>query len=545
MVTAAYLSRAGLDVLVLERRDILGGAAVTEEVIPGFKFSRASYLAGLLRPKIVEELSLEERGLKYLIRDPSSFTPSRDPGAPSLMLGSDMERTCASIAQFSPADARAYPAYEELLGKVRDVLRPLLDAPPPNPFQGRFRERRQSLQTMAELTSGALRHKEILPELYDILTAPASQILDKWFESEMLKTTLACDAVIGTMTSPKNVGSGYVLLHHVLGEAAGRQGVWAYVEGGMGAVSDAIAKAASEAGAELRTGCAVSEIVLDSKGRAKGVRLAGGEVFTARRAVVSNLTPHQTVMHLLNEDAYGKDGASARVREKKQRLADYRRHIRGADYTCGAFKINCALDSLPNFACLPNDESGLPGPQHRGTIHFENRMCEIERASVEASLGIPATCPVIEMTIPSSLDSTIAPPGKHVAQLFVQFAPYDVDPVEGSWHDPRFKNAFVNRVLSIVDEFAPGFQDSIIGLDALSPLDLENIFGLHKGNIFHGALGLNQIGWARPAPGWSSHRTPIDSLYLCSAGNHPGGGVSGAPGRNCAAILLSDMGIGI
>uniref|UniRef100_A0A7S2TK82 Amine oxidase domain-containing protein n=1 Tax=Lotharella oceanica TaxID=641309 RepID=A0A7S2TK82_9EUKA len=291
------------------------------------------------------------------------------------------------------------------------------------------------------------------------------------------------------------------------------------------------------------TGCPVRDIVLDAHGRAQGVRLDSGEVVTAKQAVVSNLTPFQTMVQLLPDAASRAQCEGSEMKEKKD-LSAYCEHIRGADYTCGSFKINCALDKLPNFACLPNHEAGSPGPQHRGTIHFENHMREIEQASLEASRGIPTTRPVIEMTIPSSLDTTVAPPGQHVAQLFVQFAPYDVDPSLGvGWEDPGFKQEFVSRVFSIVEEFAPGFQDSILGVDALSPLDLEQVFGLHKGNIFHGALSLNQIGWARPAVGWSSHRTPVDSLYLCGAGNHPGGGVSGAPGRNCAAILLSDMGL--
>lgn len=211
------------------------------------------------------------------------------------------------------------------------------------------------------------------------------------------------------------------------------------------------------------------------------------------------------------------------------------------EFACGAFKINCAVDKLPNFTCYPSPADGSPGPMHMGTIHFESKMEEIEMAYREASQGIPATRPVIEMTIPSSVDKTISPPGKHVVQLFVQFAPYDVDPKHGTWSDPKFKEQFVQRVFGVVEEFCPGFKSSIIGYDAISPLDLERIFGLHKGNIFHGALSLHQLAYARPMSGYSSHRTPIKGLYLCASGTHPGGGVMGAPGHNCAQIVLSDL----
>jgi len=526
LVSAAYLARSGLRVVVLEKRHLLGGCAVTEELIPGFKFSRASYLAGLLRPQLIQELQLPPHGFQYLARSPSSFTPTllNGPhGGKSLMIGG--EHTTASIAQFSSADAEAFPRYEEFLNACRDVVQPLLDGPPPDVTQGGWRERLGANQRMQRAALAALRHPAgTLPGLAELFTAPAAHILDRWFQSDVLKATLATDAVIGALTSPRLPGSGYVLLHHVMGEAAGQPGVWAYVRGGMGALSDSIARSARAAGAELRTDADVVEItVMD--GAATGVRLADGSLIGAK-SVLAACTPRRAFLELLNAPL----------------PATFASHIAAADYSCGAFKINLALSSLPCFACLPNSPDGSPGPQHRGTSHFQASMAEIHDAYLDASTGVPARQPVVEMTLPSSLDDTLAPPGCHVASLFVQFAPYHL--AAGSWADAAFKVAFVERVLDVVERHCPGFKRSIVAIDALSPLDLERVFGLHGGNIFHGALGLHQLAHNRPAPGFASHRTPVRGLYLAGAGAHPGGGVSGAPGRNCAAVVLSDLGRG-
>lgn len=263
-----------------------------------------------------------------------------------------------------------------------------------------------------------------------------------------------------------------------------------------------------------------------------------GSVLSAK-TVLSNATPYHTFLELL--PGLARDSGAV---EESPLPADFQHHIRFADYSCGAFKINCAVDRLPQFTCMPT-EPGVPGPQHRGTVHFETTMEEIENAHREASMGMPATRPVVEMTIPSALDNTLAPPGKHVVQFFVQFAPYDVNPKVGHWADPSFKAAFVQRVFSVVEEHCPGFTASVLHYDALSPLDLERVFGLHKGNIMHGSLGLHQLAYTRPAPGYSSHRTPMAGLYLCGAGAHPGGGVMGAAGRNCARVVLSDLGMSL
>jgi phytoene dehydrogenase-like protein len=529
LACASYLAGRGLQVLVLESRSVLGGAAVTEEVFAGYKFSRASYLAGLLRPSVVSELGLD--GIRYLARDPSSFTPSlpSDPvyGGRSLVLGADAGASARSIAQFSSRDAERYAAYEDMLSGVRRVVEPLLEHPLPQlGLPSSWRELSRSA-AVARAVLGAL-SQEHARNTYELLLSPAAAVLDRWFESDMLKATLATDAVIGAVTSPRLAGSAYVLLHHVMGQVNGAAGAWAYVEGGMGAISESLARSARRRGAVVRTSAPVDEILVDAAGAACGVRLRGGERLGAK-LVVSAVTPYRTACELLRDDA---------VKSSEARW--FRDRICATDQACGAMKINLALDKLPRFACLAPDDLS---PLH-GTVHLVNRMEEIERAYREAAAGRAATRPVIELTIPSTLDKTLVDqrmhPGHHVAQLFVQFAPYDLSD-GNSWADPAFKDLFVRRCIDIVDEFAPGFRDSVVAVDALSPLDLETEFGLTKGNIFHGALALHQLAFARPVPGFHRHRTPIRGLYLASAGTHPGGGVMGACGRNCAQIVLDDL----
>ena len=529
LVAASYLAKKGLNVTVLERRHCLGGAAVTEEIVPGFKFSRASYLAGLLRPQIIKDLDLERHGLKFLPRNPSSFTPVRESDKPYLLLGDDTNMNTQSISQFSKSDAVAFEEYEAFLGKVRNIIQPLLDSHPPDFTGEKLRNFTQDLTAIKDIIQVGYKNKSELIPFYELFTGSASHLLTRWFDSEILKTTLATDAVIGAIVSPSAAGSAYVLLHHVMGEIAGKKGVWAYVEGGMGQISESIAKSARENGAELHTDVSVSRITTENN-TTTGVELADGTTLFAD-TIISACSPHHTFMELLSRDD---DGGI-------EYPPGFINHIRNTQQECGAFKINCAVRELPLFTCYPHTGNEA-GPMHMGTIHFESRMEEIEAAFREASIGVPASRPVIEMTIPSSIDKTISPIGQHVVQLFVQFAPYDVDPRVGSWEDPEFKKSFVERCFSIVDEFAPNFTSSIIGYDALSPLDLERIFGLPRGNIFHGALSLQQLGYARPVPGWSSHRTPVKGLYLGSSGTHPGGGVMGAPGRNCARVVLADLG---
>jgi phytoene dehydrogenase-like protein len=433
LVAAAYLAKNGQSVLVLERRHIIGGAAVTEELLPGFKFSRASYLAGLLRPRIIKELQLEKFGFKYLVRDPSSFTPTKQAGR-YLMMGSDERRTLASIAQFSAKDAAAYVEYERFLKQVRSIIAPLLDSPLPSPLNGRLHERLHALRTLFKVALAAARNASALVPFYELLTAPANYVLDRWFESEMLKTTLATDAVVGSLLSPREAGSAYILLHHVMGEAAGQEGVWAYVEGGMGSVSNAIAAAATEAGAHIHCNAQVKRITYSGSGahcRASGVEMADGTLLHAD-TVLSNANPYHTFLELL--PGLSRDGNNPQ--EESPLPKDFVHHIRFLDYSCGAFKINCAISELPNFTCCPSPPDGSPGPQHRGTIHFESTLQELDFAAREATMGMcvparrrrdrtltrlparppdtrhrPAVRPIIELTIPTSLDKTLAPAG--------------------------------------------------------------------------------------------------------------------------------------
>ncbi|KAF4658704.1 Pyridine nucleotide-disulfide oxidoreductase domain-containing protein 2 [Perkinsus olseni] len=529
LITAAYLAKEGYDVLVLERRHVVGGAAVTEELFPGYKYSRCSYLAGLLNPEIIKDLDLTREwtgGFKYLLRDPGSVTPTPQShpiyrGRPLLMWG-DHKKTIESIAEFSERDAHVFPLYEQLLKEMREVLEPLMQGCPMRPSDAKsipefVNHSLRIMKTLKRLT----KHSDAIPDLYELFTAPASQILDRWFETDVLKATLATDAVIGSMASPADCGSAYVLLHHVLGNVNGRQGVWAYVEGGMGRISSAIAERAMQAGAVIMTDAQVQRITHDGT-RATGVEMSDGTQLRAKMCVVSNATPWHTFLELLPLNAS----------DRPKSLGDrFTSQIRFTDYSCGAMKINCAVDRLPQ----------IPGvaPEHlQGTVHFETSLGQIEVAAHEARSGIPATRPVVEMTLPSILDSSLVPynSGHHICQLFVQYAPYDVNPNHGSWADPGFVERFVERVFDVIHEYDPDFANSVLHKDVITPLILEHEFGLHKGNIFHGALQLHQLGYTRPQA-----RTPLDGLYLCGAGAHPGGGVMGTPGKNAAQVILWDL----
>merc|ERR1719499_877971 len=398
-------------------------------------------------------------------------------------------------------------------------------------------QRNRSKETMMQLLKVGYKNREVLLPFYELFTGPAQQLLDRWFESEILKTTLATDAVIGALISPKQAGSAYVLLHHVMGDSDGKPGVWAYIEGGMGKISECIAASAREAGAEIHTNANVKKILYEGK-RAVGVEMEDGSQIYAH-TIISNTTPYHTFLELLP----GLSRNSGNLSEESPLPPEFVKHLRFADYGCGAFKINLAVNALPNFLCAPNQHPLTPGPQHKGTVHFETTMEEIENAYREASMGKPASRPVIEMTIPSAIDTTIAPPGQHVVQLFIQYAPYEIDPKVGNWADEGFKMSFVQRVFDVIEEHCPGFQSSIVGMDCISPLDLERIFGLHKGNIFHGPLALHQLMYTRPMHGYASHRSPLKGLYMSSAGCHPGGGVMGAAGRNAALAVMNDLGI--
>jgi phytoene dehydrogenase-like protein len=577
LVAAAYLARAGKRVVVLERRHLLGGAAVTEELHPGFRYSRASYVYSLFRPQIVADLDLHRHGLRLIPRVPSSFTPQEDPRAPSLLLGGGAEADAASIAQFSRRDAAAWPAYNAMLERYAAAFRPLLDRAPPDwaalgrgPAPGQraadwWREWRANAGDAAALARalGALGASDA-PGLLNFLLSPATKTLDAWFESDVLKATLATDAVIGSWAAPSTPQSSYVLLHHVM------CGTWANVVGGMGALSDAIARAGAEAGVEHRTRTDVARVLLEHDapglaaaggggggdsdapppaGRVVGVELADGTVLRAP-VVVANAAPAVLFGRLL---AHAPElalprGLAAAV-------------ARGVAPS-GCVKINVALSALPSFACRPNDAPPYelpagaaqygpdgsrpdlprhlrPLPHHRGTVHFETSVAQLEEAYASSLSGRPSGRPIVELTLPSALDATLAPPGQHVALLFCQYAPYEL---EGGrpWGEPD-RAAFAEAAFAVVERHAPGFRASVLHADVLAPPDLEALLALPRGNIFHAPMGLDALLWERPAPGAARYRVPrVGGLYMASAGTHPGGGVIGAPGRNAAAAVLAD-----
>jgi len=523
LTCAAYLARAGRRVLVLERRGVAGGAAVTGEIAPGYRASTASYLVSLLLPEVERELELARHGYKVLPRNPSSFTPLED--GRSLMLGPDADFNRAEIAKFSARDAEAYPRYEAFLTRVAECLEPALaDVPPdllPLPRSWRSRgllDRVRHLLRGRRLYRALARLGDDLPAAMEILTGAARPVLERWFESEVLKATLATDAIIGTFQPPSAPGTGYVLLHHVMGRAGGARGVWGYVEGGMGALTQAMAKSAQAAGTEIRLDAEVAEIVVEN-GRAAGVRLAGGEVLRAR-CVASNADAQVT---------FGKLAGAAPLPPA------FREAVARIDYASASLKINLAVSELPDFLCRPGKAE--VGPQHRGTIHVTALPEGIERAYEDARQGRPSARPVIDMTIPTSVDTTLAPAGHHIVNLFVQYAPYRL--AHGHWD--TLKETFADRCVAEIGRYAPNFPKSVLHRQVLSPLDLERTFGLTGGNIFHGALSLHQLFSFRPVPGWSDYRTPLPGLYLCGAATHPGGGVTGAPGRNAAREMLRDL----
>jgi phytoene dehydrogenase-like protein len=476
-VTACYLARAGRRVLVLERRHVVGGACVTEETFPGFKVSTAAYVNSLFHTAIVGDLKLAAYGYEVLARDPSSFTPF--PDGRSLMMGRDADLTRKEIAKFSDRDAERYPQYEAMLERVAAVVEPTLTTAPPDLLKPRLGD----LRTLLSLGRAFRRLGDSTGEAVEILTGAARPILDRWFESEELKGTLATDAVIGAMASPSMPGTAYVLFHHVMGEGGGKRGVWGYVRGGMGGLTQALA--------------------------------AAGDDYRAP-VVASNADASVTFLRLLDRSAL-----------PEAFVADVER----ISYASASLKINVALTELPNFRALPGTE---PGPQHRGTIHICPDQDYIERAFDDAKYGRPSAEPVLECTIPSVVDPTVAPPGRHLMSMFVQYAPYELR--DGSWDDRG--ETFADRCFDLVDEYAPNFKRAVLDRQVLTPLDLERVFNLTGGNIFQGAMTPGQLFAFRPVPGHARYRTPLRGLYLCGAAAHPGGGVMGTPGLNAAREIL-------
>jgi phytoene dehydrogenase-like protein len=511
LVTACYLARAGKKVLVLERRELVGGACVTEETFPGFKVSTCAYVNSLFRKEIIDELNLKAHGFELLERQPSSFSPFLD--GRYLMMGGDKELTHREISKFSRKDAEAYPKYEAMLERVADLLEPTLIQKPPNVLRPGLSD----LWKMYGLGRGFQKMGTAMSEAVEILTGPARTILDRWFESEELKATLATDAIIGAFAAPSMPGTAYVLFHHVMGETNGKRGVWAYVKGGMGALSNALASVARSLGAEIRTNASVGRINVKD-GVVTGVSLATGDEFTAK-IVASNADCHITFNKLMDSKVLPPDFAEA---------------INRIGYESASLKINVALERLPSFTCLPGHDVG---PQHRGTVHVCPDQDYIERAYDDAKYGKPSANPVLECTMASAVDPTIAPAGKHLMSMFIQYAPYKLK--EGDWDS--IKDAFADRCFDILEEYAPGFKSSVIARQVVTPLDLERTFSLTGGNIFQGAMTLNQLFMMRPLPGWSGYKTPIKGLYLCGSAAHPGGGVIGAAGWNAAKVILGKM----
>ena len=512
LVTAAYLARAGKKVLVLERRELVGGCVVTEELWPGFKVSTASYVNSLFRPEIIRDLELKRHGFAMIPRSPSSFTPL--PDGRSLLMGPDKAMTHREVSKFSKKDAHNLPKFEAMLERVAAFLEPMLMQTPPNPWSN-------APGNLMRLARSAWDFRKLGADgqtALEILTGAANPILDRWFESEEVKTTISTDAIIGAFATPSMPGTAYVLFHHVMGECDGVRGVWGYVRGGMGALSNAIASAAKERGAEIKVNAAVSRILVKD-GRACGVALADGTEYRTDR-VVSCLDAHVTFLRLMNGDDFP---------------SEFVESVKHLDYSSASCKINLALSEVPNFSCLPGN--GV-GPQHHGTIHISPDRTYIEKAFDCAKYGYISENPVIEATIPSSLDDSVAPKGRHVMSMFTQYFPYKLAPDAGTLEEN--KQRYAERCIDIMTDYAPNFRKSVLGYQVLSPADLESTFGLTGGNIMQGAMSLSSLAFMRPLPGYADYRTPVKGLYLCGAATHPGGGVMGACGYNAAREILKD-----
>jgi phytoene dehydrogenase-like protein len=512
LVTAGYLARAGLKVTVLERRPVLGGACVTEEPWPGYKVSTLSYLCSLLQTRIIEDLELKRFGYHLYPKDPAFFTAF--PDGRHIFFWQEMQKTVEEVAKFSKRDAALYPQYEEELAHLAEWVEALLIETPPNIVRRRLAD----LVTMGKLGWRALKLGDAgLVRLVKIMTESVRDFLDERFESDEIKTTLATDGVIGTNGGPSTPGTAYILLHHVMGGAAGQRGLWGFVRGGMGAISTALQRSAEAHGAVARTNAEVRQILIKN-GRAYGVALESGEELRAR-IIVSNADPKRTFLGLI---------------EREHLDGGFRREIENFRVEGSSLKINLALDGLPDFKAYPGSTLG---PPHKTTMHVCPSMDYIDRAWEDASQGRPSEHPMLECTIPTAYDDSIAPPGKHIMCIFAQYAPYSLK--DAQW-DQNLKDRFADRCLDALAEYAPNIKDIVIHRQVISPLDLEREYGMSGGNIFHGEMGLDQLFFMRPVAGWAQYRTPIRNLYLCGSGTHPGGGVMGAPGYNAAREILKD-----
>jgi phytoene dehydrogenase-like protein len=505
LVCAFYLARAGLKVRIVEARDVIGGAAVTEEFHPGFRNSVASYTVSLLQPKVIADMGLVDHGYRVIERPISNFLPQEDGGY--LKLGGGLEATQAEFRRFSEHDARVLPDYYAMLESVADVLRDLALKSPPNLGDGIKTLIDGALQSRA-LTKLSLAQKR---DVLDLFTKSARTFLDGWFESEAVKAAFGFDAAVGNYASPDTPGSAYVLLHHVFGEVNGKKGAWGHAVGGMGAITQAMAKVCTAAGVEISLDAPVERVLVDG-GRAVGVRLASGEEVFAK-SVIANVGPK-----LLYNKMFA-DGDLP---------ADFARRMKSFKVGSGTFRMNVALSELPRFTCLPE-----PAEHLQSGIIIAPTLDYMDRAFADAKQFGWSKKPIVEMLIPSIVDDSLAPPGQHVASLFCQqFAPdHDWDTDEG---------AAAETIIDTVEAYAPGFRASILGQMVLSPKGLETKFGLAGGDIMHGNMSLDQLWAARPVMGNGAYRGPLKGLYMCGAGSHPGGGVTGAPGHNCAHEVIAD-----
>lgn len=513
LTCATYLAKAGLKVAVLERRGVVGGAAVTEEFHPGFRNSVAAYTVSLLQPRVIEDLDLHRHGLQVVLRKRNNFLPL--PDGQYLLTGAGQTQT--EVAKFSRRDAERLPEYEQRLDAIADVLRALALQPPPNITAEAWWKQLPQLLQGARIGKRLLRLDETLrQELLDLFAISASEYLDRWFESDPIKALFGFDGVVGNYASPHAPGSAYVLLHHVFGEVNGVKGAWGHAIGGMGAITQAMAKAAREAGVEVRTDAGVREVLVEG-GRAVGVVTEAGETVRAR-SVVANVNPKLLYQRLLSQQHVP---ASTQERMRNWRCGS------------GTFRMNVALSRLPSFTALPGE-----GDHLTAGIILAPSLAYMDRAWRDAMDFGWSREPIVEMLIPSTLDESLAPPGQHVASLFCQHVAPQL-PGGKSWDDHREEVA--DLMIATVDRWAPGFAASVLGRQIKSPLDLERDFGLIGGDIFHGALSLNQLFSARPMLGQSGYRGAIPGLYLCGAGTHPGGGVTGAPGHNAAQAIIADL----
>jgi phytoene dehydrogenase-like protein len=515
LVCAAYLAGAGLRVTVLERRAVVGGAAVTEEFHPGFRNSVAAYTVSLLNPKVIRDLELPAHGLRIVERKLANFLPTED----GRHLLSGEGRTAAEIAKFSTADAARLAAYGERLEEIADVLRGLVLETPPNVVAGSWSAALPELLRAGRLGKRLSRlDMSLRRELLKLFATSAGEYLDGWFESEPIKALYGFDGIVGHYASPYTPGSAYVLLHHCFGEVNGKKGAWGHAMGGMGAITQAMARSAAARGADIRVGCAVREVIVE-RGRAIGVVTEGGETLRAA-AVVSNLNPKLLYLQLIDRAALPEEFA--------ERIAQWR---------CGSgtFRMNVALAELPDFTCLPGRS---PADHHTAGIILAPTLRYMEQAYFDARTHGWSRQPIVEMVIPSTLDDSLAPPGKHVASLFCQHVAPQLPGAE-SWDMHR--ETVADLMIETVNRFAPNFKASVLGRQIMSPLDLERTFGLVGGDIFHGRLQLDQMLSARPMLGYGNYRGPLPGLYMCGAGTHPGGGVTGAPGHNAAREILADF----